>query len=98
MRLTLNMADEKQAYCLVDRATFLVSEEKVSLRILVEGDDRLHNPYSFMATNPAKHPGVHYVEAMALAGWLASPEGRSIISEFKKDGQALFVPARQGER
>ncbi len=70
----------------------------MSLRILVEGDGRLHNPYSFMATSPARHPGVHHVEAMALAGWLASSEGRRIIREFHKDGQALFVPTRRDER
>jgi tungstate transport system substrate-binding protein len=91
-RLNLNMADEKKAYCLIDRATFLTAEEKVDLKILVEGDERLHNPYSFIAVNPARHPEANFTEAMALAGWLTSAEGQKRIGEFKEQGKVLFHP------
>jgi tungstate transport system substrate-binding protein len=91
-RLNLNMADEKKAYCLIDRATFLTAEEKVDLKILVEGDRRLNNPYSFIPVNPARHPEASFTEAMALAGWLTSAEGQRRIGDFKVQGQALFHP------
>ena len=91
-RLNLNMADEKQAYCLIDRATFLTAEDKVDLKILVEGDRRLHNPYSVIAVNPARYPEAAFVEAMALAGWLTSAEGQKRIGDFKVKGKVLFHP------
>jgi len=45
--------------------------------------------------NPAKHPHVNYVEAMLLIGWLTSPEGQQIITNFgtQEYGQPLFIPA-----
>jgi tungstate transport system substrate-binding protein len=91
-RLNLNMADEKKAYCFIDRATFLTAEDKVDLKILVEGDQRLHNPYSFIQVNPARHPEAGFVEAMALAGWLTSAGGQKRIGDFKVQGKALFHP------
>lgn len=91
-RLNLNMTDEKRAYCLIDRATFLTAEEKVDLKILVEGDEHLHNPYSFIPVNPARHPEASFTEAMALAGWLTSTEGQRLIGDFKVQGQVLFHP------
>jgi tungstate transport system substrate-binding protein len=91
-RLNLNMADEKKAYCLIDRATFLTAEEQVDLKILVEGDQRLQNPYSFIPVNPARHPEASFTEAMALAGWLTSAEGQKRIGDFKMNGKALFHP------
>jgi tungstate transport system substrate-binding protein len=91
-RLNLNMADEKKAYCLIDRATFLTAEDQVDLKILVEGDQRLHNPYSVIPVNPARHPEAGFTEAMALAGWLTSAEGQKLIGDFKVKGKALFHP------
>ncbi len=92
MRPTLNVADQKRAYCLVDRATFLDAEQAVALEILVEGDARLHNPYSFIAVNPARHPQARTVEALALCGWLTSAAGQRRIGRFRVGGRTLFHP------
>jgi len=91
-RLNLSMADEKRAYCLIDRATFLTAEDQVDLKILVAGDRRLHNPYSVIPVNPASNPEARFTEAMALAGWLTSAEGQKLIGDFKVKGKALFHP------
>jgi len=91
-RLTIQMADEKQGYCLTDRGTFLVSRQRIALVTLVEGGELLFNPYHAMAVNPAVRPGVRYVESLALLGWLVSPEGQALIAEFKPDGTQLFHP------
>jgi tungstate transport system substrate-binding protein len=91
-RLTVNMANEKQAYCITDRATFLDARKAISLRILVEGDPTLHNPYTAIAVNPARHRHAKHVEAMALIGWLTSAEGQKLIAEFRRDGAVLFHP------
>ncbi len=92
MRLTLQMASEKQAYCILDRATFLTAAKQVQLEILVEKDPILHNPYSIMAVNPARHPKARFVEAMAFAAWLTSVEGQRRIGAFRIDDQILFYP------
>lgn len=94
MGAVLQIANEKEAYTLSDRGTYLAYKEKIDLGILTEGDPSLFNPYGIIAVNPAKHPTVNYVLAMAYIGWVTSPEGQAIIREFgkKKFGQALFIP------
>jgi len=93
MGAVLNMADEKQAYTLTDRGTWIAFTEKLELKILFEGDPELFNPYGIIAVNPVLHPNVNYKEAMLLIAWFTSPEGQKLIADFKKDGQALFVPS-----
>jgi tungstate transport system substrate-binding protein len=94
MGAVLQIAHEKKGYALSDRGTYLAYKAKVDLEILVEGDPLLFNPYGIIAVNPARHPQVNYVLAMAYIGWVTSPEGQKIIREFGKDqfGQPLFVP------
>jgi len=94
MGAVLQIANEKQAYTMSDRGTYLAYQSKIDLLVLTEGDPLLFNPYGIMAVNPAKHPHVNYVLAMAYIGWVTSPEGQKIIREFGKDkfGQALFIP------
>ncbi len=92
----LTMADEKMAYTMADRGTYLAFFEgkKINLPVLFEGDAILFNPYGIIAVNPAKYPHVNYIKAMALIGWVTSQNGQKIIKEFGKDtfGQPLFIP------
>lgn len=95
MGAVLVIADQKRAYTLTDRGTYLAFRRKLDIPILVEGDPALFNPYHVIAVNPAKHPHVNYVGAMLLIGWLTSPEGQKIIANFgtQEYGQPLFIPA-----
>ena len=94
MGAVLKIADEKKAYTMADRGTFLAFSEKISLPVLCEGDPVLYNPYGIIAVNPAKHAHVNYVKAMALIGWITSIKGQEIIREFGKEkfNQPLFIP------
>ena len=92
MGATLQVANEKKSYCLVDRGTYIAYEKAIDLIILSEGDTILFNPYGIIAVNPKRHPHANYVYAMALIGWITSPEGQKIIGEFKKGGKVLFYP------
>jgi tungstate transport system substrate-binding protein len=92
MEAVLVMADEKRAYTLTDRATWLAHSEKFDLAILLEGDPALFNPYGIIAVNPARYPTTNYMGAMLLIAWFTSPEGQKMIGDFKKHGQMLFVP------
>ncbi|MHC4779678.1 MAG: tungsten ABC transporter substrate-binding protein, partial [Planctomycetota bacterium] len=81
------------AYCLVDRGTYLAFRGRIELKILLEGDKRLFNPYGVIAVDPARHPHVKYEEAMGLIAWMTSREGREIIGSFKVKGEVLFHPS-----
>ena len=91
---TFLMADEKKAYTLIDRATFLALKDKYQLEAAVEGDTALFNPYGVIPLNPEKFPNIDFEGATKFAEWLTSDKGQQMIGEFGKDefGQALFIP------
>lgn len=91
---TFRMADEKKAYTLIDRATYLALKDKYKLEIMIEGDKSLLNPYGVIPVNPKKFPKVDYEGATKFAEWLTSEKGQKMIGEFgvKEFGQQLFVP------
>jgi len=88
----LTIADEKRAYLLTDRGTYLAFRRKLDLEVLVEGDPMLRNPYGAILVNPARHPDVHAPEARELLDYLTSREGQRRIGEFRVDGRVLFHP------
>jgi tungstate transport system substrate-binding protein len=94
MEATLLMANEKNAYTISDRGSYLSLKDKIGLKVLVEGDmAKLGNPYSVIAINPAKYKHVNYVYAMAFIGWITSIEGQKIIGDFKNPaGEVMFRP------
>lgn len=88
----LTIADEKQAYILTDRGTFLAYGRKIDLVVLVEGDPALRNPYGVILVNPARHPHVKAAMGRKLIDYLTSPEGQKRIADYRKAGQVLFHP------
>lgn len=92
MGATLTMANEEGAYTLVDSGTWYAYQDKVNMKIVLEGDPALFNPYGVIAVNPEKHPNVAYNAAMAFIEFITSEEGQKIIGEYKKNGYQLFVP------
>ncbi len=92
MGATLNMAQALGAYTLSDRATWLAFANRRGLALLLEGDERLFNPYGVMVVNPARHPGVRFQLAKAFRDWLISPAGQEAVASFRVQGQQLFFP------
>jgi tungstate transport system substrate-binding protein len=95
MEATLRIANEKKAYCLIDRATWLAHQEEIdALGLLVQGDEKLFNPYSVIAVSPAKYPNVNNKLATAFTDFIRGPEGQKIIRQFGVDkyGSPLFFP------
>jgi tungstate transport system substrate-binding protein len=95
MGAVLTMASEQQAYTLSDRATYLARTlEGLDLKILVEGDPILFNPYGVIAVNPAKNPDIHADLANTFIDWLVSLPVQEKISKFGVDqfGAPLFTP------
>ena len=95
MEKTQRIANEKHAYTLTDRGTWLATREKDKLEMLIvlEGDPILFNQYGVMAVNPEEQKHVKYKEAMEFIKWLISKEGQEVIGSFKdKLGNQLFIP------
>jgi tungstate transport system substrate-binding protein len=93
----LNAASAQNAYVLADRGTWLSFKNRGDLAVLVEGDQRLFNPYGVMLVNPAKHAHVKAADGRAFIDWLVSGEGQRAIAAYRIDGQQLFFPnAGQG--
>lgn len=90
----LRIAEEKRAYTLADRATYLAQRDRLSLVIICEGDALLRNPYSVIVVSSEKHPHVNHAAARQFAEFILSPEVQRTIGEFgvEQFGQALFFP------
>lgn len=94
MGATLNIADQKRAYTLTDRGTFLALRERLDLVTLFDGDPSLRNIYHVHAVNPARHPAVQYAGARAFIDFLVSAPIQRAIAAFERDeyGESLFFP------
>lgn len=92
----LTMTDEKQAYTLSDRATYLAFKSKgLELEVLVEGDKTLFNPYGVISVNPNKGAHIRNDLANLFIDWIISVPVQEKIASFGKDefGQSLFYPS-----
>ena len=92
MGATLNTASAMQGYALADRGTWLSFKNRAGLRVLVEGDTRLFNPYGVILVNPKRHPHVKADLGREFIAWLISPEGQAAIGDFRINGEILFKP------
>ena len=92
---TLRYTDQKQAYTVIDRATFLSLQKEIKLQVLVENDLLLLNFISLLPVNPQKFPRVNHEGVKTFVKWLTDPgKGQKIVEEFGKDkyGSPLFFP------
>src|SRR5882672_902342 len=94
MGATLGIANERNAYTITDRGTYLALGKRVSLPILIEGDKALLNIYSVMEVNPANGPRINSMGGKAFADFMVAPQTQNVIRSFgvEKFGQSLFVP------
>jgi tungstate transport system substrate-binding protein len=94
MGQTLGIANDRRAYTLTDRGTYLAFQKRIDLPILVEKDRPLLNIYSVMEVNPANGPRVNVAGGRAFHEFILAPETQAVIKTFGIDkyGQPLFVP------
>jgi tungstate transport system substrate-binding protein len=90
---TLQVASQRQAYALADRATFLAQQKNLELEIVSQHSKGLLNVYHVIVVNPAKHPNVNAAAARAWAAWITRPDTQSLIGKFgiAKYGEPLFL-------
>jgi tungstate transport system substrate-binding protein len=100
MGTTLKIANDRNAYTISDRGTYLAFVKQLTLPILLQGDRRLLNVYSVMEVNPANGPKINSDGGNAFADFMLAPNTRSVIKNFgvTKFGQPLFVPITDSTR
>ena len=88
MGATLTMANEKNAYCLTDRGTWLKqskdSENDYVIDIVCEGAPQLLNQYGVIAVSPEKYPDVNKMNTARLC----SRQTQGPITDISNDRMA----------
>jgi len=88
----LLLANEKNAYTLSDRGTYLAFRDRINLDVLYQGDAFLHNPYHVIAINPEKVKHINHSLAEKYIAFLTGEKAQKIINNYKFHGQQLFHP------
>lgn len=98
MAPTLRVADQKQAYTMTDRATFLqltvgTNSTPLSLTILCQNDNAsLLNPYGIILLNSTKYPNINSNLATDFLLFMISPKGQQLIGNYTIGGIQVFHP------
>jgi tungstate transport system substrate-binding protein len=89
---SLMVANEKHAYILSDRATYLAFEYKLELVPLAESSEKLNNRYGAIVVS-SRHRGIDLVRANQFIDFLVSARGQRMIGDFTVAGERVFFPA-----
>lgn len=91
---TLQIADERRAYTLTDRGTWLSLADRLDLPIAREGDPALLNLYHVILVNPANGRNIDAAGGRAFLEFLLAPETQETIAGFgaERFGEPLFTP------
>ncbi len=96
MGKTLTYADEKRAYTMTDRGTYIKYKygktPPLDLTIVSEGSTELANPYGVIPVNPEKFPEIKNDLAQQFAEWIVSERGQKLIGNYRLIGKQLFYP------
>jgi tungstate transport system substrate-binding protein len=89
----LLLANQRRAYILTDRATYLRFYKRLDLDVLSENDPRLLNKYGVTVLK-----GSRSAEAKVFADWLTSTATLAKIRDFgmAEFGRSLFIPTVHG--
>lgn len=92
MATTLNLAGERQAYCLTDKAAYLANATNLGLAILLEKTEDLQTTYALIAIDAQAWPDANSEGAAALIEWMTGDEAAGLIADYGVEdyGQQLF--------
>ena len=86
----LNIAVNKNAYIISDRATWTSFNNKREHEILVSNEPLLLNHYGVIPINPSKCPNTKSKLTKIFVDWLISNSTKKIINNFKVNNKQLF--------
>ena len=87
---TLLITNEKRAYTLTDRGTWISFNKRDNLKVICENLPPLINQYGLILINPIINKNLNIESAKLYVNWLISDEGKALINSFKKQNQQLF--------
>jgi tungstate transport system substrate-binding protein len=95
MGQTLTIANDRLAYTITDRGTYLARMGTLDLAIQAQGYPSFLNVYHVMTVNPDKGAHVNVAAAQLFADFMVAPETQATIGQFgvARFGQPLFFPA-----
>ena len=101
MGRALQMADQMQAYTLVDRGTWLKYRHRMSLVELFGDKTTLLNQYSLIVAGSGSAIDNKTDQQVAcinkFRGWLIGERGQSAIKRFRVDKSVAFIPEMFGD-
>jgi tungstate transport system substrate-binding protein len=96
MAATIRVANEKGAYTITDRGTYLKLKaemnETLSLFLLCENDTSLLNPYGMILLNSTKYTNINSDLGQKFLLFMISTQGQQLIANYTVNGQKLFFP------
>ena len=91
MGKAINIAVAFDAYILSDKATWLNHKNKGNLAIQFEGDQLLHNQYSFLPINKNRHSHVESKLVEKIEEWLTSEKAKKLINSYIIENTQVFT-------
>jgi len=92
----VEFAAQRRAYVIVGRIPILYGKiPATGMEIMVEGDPEMQRPFVVIEANPAKHLGKNPNGAHALADYLVSARGQTVLRVFsmlENKGLPIFYP------
>ena len=92
--VTTDFTNKRNAYTIMDRATYLTKKKGIKIVPLVEGDPILLNLIATIEVSPKRFPNVNNADVVKFVEWLRDDEAQTIIKDFKVKvfGEPLFFP------
>ena len=90
MGSTLLISNEKKAYTLSDRSTWIAFNNREDLKIVCEDFPPLFNQYGIILVNSSLNKNLNYEDAKKYIDWFKTAEVKKLINNFKSKGKQLF--------
>ena len=90
MGSTLLISNEKKAYTLSDRSTWIAFNNRDDLKIVCEDFPPLFNQYGIILVNSSLNNNLNYEDAKKYIDWFKTSEVKELINNFKAKGKQLF--------
>ena len=90
MGSTLLISNEKKAYTLSDRSTWIAFNNREDLKIVCEDFPPLFNQYGIILVNSSLNKNLNYEDAKKYIDWFKTNEVKKLINNFKAKGKQLF--------
>ena len=82
MGTSLNIASEKGAYIMTDKATYLAHGLRDTMKILIEKSDEMKNTYAMIPVSKKRFDDINVEGADAFIKWMTSSKALEMIDAY----------------